>query len=193
MKNFQKEFDLVRSLVNPISANKRYKHTIKELKEGDFFTLDRLTYCVEEIYTYEERSKKGKVTWSWQEMKVFCIEKGESYYLEYEEDDKLEVYFSDEKIKLRELGVKIEIIKEYADEEEGYITYRGKKYIYEDDYKAYFIKKGEEGILCKFYEFESEDGESLAVEEWPDESGTDYEVYLSHEVNANDISVITLH
>ena len=192
MNTLDKEFDTIRQLHSPIQKSQQYKHSVKELKEGDFFTIEDLTYYVEELYTYEERNKSGKTTWSWQEMKLFCIEKGTTSYLEYEEDDALEIYFCDTKIKLRELGIKIETIKEYCDDEEGAITFKGKKFNYEDDYKAYFIKKNAEASPCMFYDFEANDGTLLSIEEWTDEAGSDYEVFISKEIEAKNISIISL-
>lgn len=188
--SFSKRFDAIRALRNLIDLKEQHRFTLPDLKEGGFLTLDGTLYLVQAIFDYEERNKQGKRTWSWKELELFGIESGEISYLEYEVDDGLVISLTDSVMKMREIGMTMKEIDLIADNEEGEILFNGTTYYYEDDYKAYFIKNGEEHEVT-LYEFEAENGHCITIEAWGEESD-EYEVFHSLPVEENSIVLIAL-
>lgn len=188
--NFAKRFDALRTLRNPIEVSEQYRFTLTDVRKNGFITLDGTLYLIQDIFDYEERNKQGKTVWKWKELELFGIENGEIRYLEYEMDDGLEISLTDRELKLREIGVTIQQIRSIADEEEGKILFNGNTYYYEDDYKAYFIKDGEEQEVT-LYEFESENGQYITIEGWGEEND-EYEAFLSLPIKEHSIVLIAL-
>lgn len=188
--NFAKRFDAIRTLRNPIDVSEQYRFTLTDVRKNGFITLDGTLYRVQDIFEYEERNKQGKTAWKWKELELFGVENGEIRYLEYEVDDGLEISLTDRELKLREIGATIQQIRSIADREEGKILFNGNAYYYEDDYKAYFIKDGEEQEVT-LYEFESENDRYITIEAWGEESD-EYEAFHSLPIQEHFIVVIAL-
>jgi hypothetical protein len=192
MSTLAKSFDLLRRLESPIPKNRRYQFDVKGLKKGAFFRYKKRTFMVEEVFVYEERNKNGKCKNSWQEFKLYCLEDEKTSYLEWEEDDEIEIYFCATKLKLKDIGMSITEVEKIADKESGEIRFDGENYAYDDDYRAFFRKEGALESECYFYDFESSSGESLSVEAWVDEGDWEYEVYRSASVSSNEIDMISV-
>ena len=188
ISDYVKRFEVVRKLRTVIPKSKRHQYNLLKVKKEGFIRLDGNLCFVQDIYTYEERSKKGKVTWTWQELELYDIEDAQIKYLEVEEDDGLEITLSNAEIKVRELNTSFKNIRAIVDEEEGSLVYKGVAYYYEDDSKAFFIKSDKEEPVSLF-EFESDNNEYITVEAWGD-GADEYQIHHSVMVDEQRIEII---
>ncbi|MEE8435046.1 MAG: hypothetical protein V3S64_09705, partial [bacterium] len=91
----------IRSMPAPIPASERYKHTIETVDQGGFFKLDGLTYSVQGRHAYREG--EGPNAWEWWELELLCLQSGETAYLEWEKDDRIEASMSLKTLSWRDL------------------------------------------------------------------------------------------
>lgn len=190
LAGYAKRFDAIRRLRHPVESGKRHHQDLTALEKDGFITLDGTLYWVRDLFTYEERNKKGRTTWRWHEAELFDIERGTVRYLEFENDDGLEISVTEQALKMRELGTTIGTVRSIAAQEEGTLHYRGTPYYYEDHYKAYFLRSGDEQEVM-LYEFESDDDQYITVEAWG-EAADEYEVFHSLPVDEARIEVVAL-
>lgn len=119
-------------------------------------------------------------------------DKGDSkVWIEFEEDDELEISIKLKDLKLRELGISKSDLEKMDDHEEGDFTYEGEKYYYEDSDRAVFYRNGIEENAEKFYywDFENDKGDKyISAESWDGE----IEVSLSYPVRSNQVTVYSL-
>ncbi len=116
----------------------------------------------------------------------------EKVWIEFEEDDELEISLKQKELKFRDLGIKKSDLERIDDEEEGYLNYEGEKFYYEDSDEAIFYRNGIEEKAEKYYywDFENDDGTKfISVEKW---SGKDYEVTYSIPLKESQIMVYSL-
>ena len=86
-----------------------------------------------------------------------------------------------------------------SDEEEGTIRYGGRNYLYDDDYKATYLRaagegdgKGGEGLLLRLRD-RGRALRLLSVEEWGDkDSGYEYEVFVSESLDPESVEVLVI-
>ncbi|MDD4883291.1 DUF4178 domain-containing protein [Sulfuricurvum sp.] len=187
---FAKRFDAIRTLRNPVDFSEQHRFALTDIKKNGFLDLEGTLYLVQDVFEYEERNKQGKTVCKWKELELFAIESGDIRYLEYEVDDGLEISVTEKELKLRELGTTMEQIRSIADKEDGEIFFNETAYYYEDDYKAYFVKNGEEHEVI-LYEFESENHQYITIEAWGGEND-DYEVFLSLPIQERSIVLVAL-
>ncbi len=203
----QKRRDAIKGL-NPLLSRERYKYTIQDVRKGGYISFNGQNFLVVSVSKYLDVKwtlfKKRKKDYFVTELELFSLKTGETSYIEWEFDDKLEIYLTTKEIKLRELtfnGQKIKknILEDISEEEEGDIEFSGETYSYvEDDTWAglYFRDASvKEGIPVRFYEFESKKGTSLTVEVWYEEVGDDRperEAFLSSELSSNKIEILQL-
>jgi len=190
--------------LKPIPEADRSKYSIKDLKVGGYFSFRNQNWQVLSISRYLgvgwddfERPKPSKEEWTY-ELAILSLKTGETRYIEYSEDDGLEIYFTEKEIKINQLGVSRADVEEIADEEEGTIDFDGKSFEYSDDDSdaaLYFKNQGDkEGDAVRFYEFVS-GSESLTIEAWSDDASDvrpDREAYISSEVSSSDIGILQL-
>lgn len=158
--------------------------TIKDFKPGTYFLLEGKLYKVTAKHRYQE----GK-QWVWWEFSILCVSTGEQSFIEWEEDDYLEVCLTTRAgISIRELGISQSNISAFLDSEED-IHFEGKSFEYEDDLKAKFFRDdGTDFESVKMWEFECGD-DYLTVELWYQEDGETWEAALSRAVNPSDIII----
>lgn len=187
----------IRSMPTPIPASERYKYTIETVEKGGFFKLDGLTYRVQARNAYREG--EGPNAWEWWELELLCLQNGETTFIEWEKDDKVEVSMTLRKLSWKDLrddeGGKVEeddlenIVKEEDD-----LVYEKTTFEYDDDSQAIFFRDGEEGEGEPVWivDFEAKDGTKLTIEEWGDEASGDweYDLSLSRQIDPNDIGVL---
>jgi len=198
-----RQFDAIRQLdpENLIPKEERWKHNIKVVKQTGFICYGGKTYHVKEVGSYQEFDEKyikasGR---PWFELKLFCIDTGETVNLEWEEDDEIEVSMTLKELKFSDLrddegkAIDEDDLDQIADEEDG-IFFGGKKFEYKDDYAAKYYRNGvmERGDQVYMYEFEAQDGTSLAVEEWQSGGKEEYKLYLSSQIDVNNIEILSL-
>lgn len=196
-RTLEDQFASIRLLGATIPKKDRFRFTVKNLAEGSFCRFEGRTYLVKEASHYEEKVK-GKVKWTWYEYKLFCLETGETVYIEWEEDDRIEVYVTTGEYKISDLltdtGAPIDAdgIEAISDKERGAIQLNGVLYSYDDDCGAdYFRNASSSAEKVYLYDFESKNGTCLTVEEWGSEAGGyEYLVYLSKKLNPDEIEII---
>jgi len=204
MNVIQQRLEAIRGLT-PLDEKQCATLDIKSIKQGGYFELNDETYRVESLSQYldvkwknfKKRSQDYWIT----ELKLFSLNSGKTVYLEWEEDDELEICQTDKEIKLRDIHFDGKPITHNAiafieDEEYGEVQINGKTYHYSDDDTwaglFYADSKKEEGIPVRCYEFESDAGDYLTIEMWQQSAKErpEREAFLSHSVNSRSINIL---
>jgi translation elongation factor P/translation initiation factor 5A len=202
----QKRRDTI-ALLKVIKKSQRYKYNIQDIKVGGFFSYDNQTWQVKHISKYLDVKwssfKRRKKDYFITELELFSLKTGEKKYIEYEYDDSLEIYETIKEIKLRYIKSNNQvltknILENISNDESGEIIYNNKKYFYSenDTWAALYLKyENDDGLKVRFYEFESDDNESLTIEVWYDDISDDKvqrEAFISKKVLISDIEVLQL-
>jgi len=183
--NYSQAFKSLRELNTPIIQKERFNYNIKSLKQGSFVKIKGELFQVKNVFTYKE----GKEQWF--EYELFSISTGLITYIEYEEDDKIDMYITSETFNVRELPVSMDDVEDMADEESGKIELRMNTFYYEDDYQATFIK-GDVKDTVYLYEFSNESEDTfLTIEEWGNKTdGYEYQCFISKKLE--EIEVVSI-
>jgi hypothetical protein len=207
MRSYAKRFDAIRQLPPDmlIPEGDRWKHTIKDLKEGGFIRYGGRTYLVVQVGRYDEVKDDDtfskKTGFKAFEHKLFCIDTGELANIEWEEDDKLEISITTGEVSFRELrddgneAIDEDDLDQIVEDEDS-IFFRGREFAYDDDWASvYYTGKGRKGENVFMYEFVAEDGsgDCLTIEEWG--SGSDkeeYQIFTSRLAGENEIEILCL-
>lgn len=181
-----RKFDLMRQL-QVVPLEKRHTLSLLNLKKGSFLQLGDDTLYVEDVYTYTEKGGE------WKEFKLVNIMTLDVSFMEVEEDDSIIVTLTEKEVSMRNLP-HTDDIEEMSEEEEGEIIVDGTRFYYDDDYKAKFSREGStKKEKVYFYDFEADNGKMLTVEEWGnDEDGYEYEAFISSEVHASSVEILSL-
>lgn len=191
--------------LNPLPDAEKKQLDITKLKKGGYLELDDQTWKITNVFLYldvkwddfKPRKKDYWVT----ELELFSLETGQSIFVEWEIDDKLEVCQTDSLVKIRDIQFDGKTISRadldyIADEEEGTVIYQGVDYFYSEDdtWAGRFIKAdgSKEGIPMRSYEFESDSDTFLTIETWheDDDERPQREAFISHEIKSKSISVL---
>ena len=191
------QFKEIRQIESPIELNDRCHMELKQVKEGGCLRIDGFTYRVLEVGRYEEKEAGGM--WIWFELKLYCLETGQTVDLEWEYDDEYKASITVRRLKNKDMTYddntefKMSDIEEVVDEEEDIIV-NGKKFVYDEDSETnYFRKDGDKAEKVNLYDFECDaTGEGLTIEEWGEEGSYEYQAYISRPVKARDIEIISL-
>lgn len=205
----KKLLDAIRGL-RPIPENERHNYDITDLKVGGYFRFRNQNWLVLDISRYldvkwKNFARRKKDDWT-VELTIFSLKTGETGYIEYYEDDEVEIYFTEKEIKLRVLGITRSDLADIEDEEEGTIHFEGVSFDYSDNETSanlYFAgymngdedRSPEDADKVRFYEFEAANGNCITIEAWVEDATDDRpdrEAYLSSEVNTSDIVVLQL-
>lgn len=131
--------------------------------------------------------REGEFTWYELEG-----DKGDSkVWIEFEEDDELEISIKIKDLKLRELGISKSDLDKMDDREDGDFEYEREKFYYEDSGQAVFYRNGIEENAEKFYywDFENDNGDKyISAESWDGE----IEASLSYPVKPSQVTVYSL-
>lgn len=187
--NFKKSFESLRKLESVITKDHRHRYNISVLRIGSFLKLNGEICLIQNIFTYKEGGDK------WYELELLSITSGLTIYIEYEIDDKVDIYLTIGSYKIRDLPVSADDIEEMSEEENGEIRFQGQTFYYEDDYQASFSRSGSDKTEKVYlYEFSNEAGDRfLTIEEWKSEDGSyDYSVFISKEVDESAIEVLSV-
>lgn len=166
---------------------------IENMKPGGFYALraygpdmSDLDVQVTARHLYDEHGYK------WHEIE------GESeigrVWLTVIEDDDTEMTVTLRKFSLAQLGISRKKLERIDDQEEGEVTFEGKRYLYEDSGDCNFYRDGDRNRRENFYywDFESTDGSAcITVERWGGDGG-DFEVHLSQPISESQITVYSL-
>lgn len=132
---------------------------------GDEF--DDVDFVIEKKNRYESDG------WEWYEL--LGVYQGRQVWIEWEEDDALEITATspDRKIRLSSLNVEEDDLARMDEEEstDNFVILEGEKFYYSDSCEVYYYKDcAGSGEGFYLWDFESEDGASrLSIEKWEDE------------------------
>lgn len=159
--------------------------SVKDFKPGTHFLLEGKLYKVTAKHRYQE----GK-NYVWWEFSILCISTGELTFIEWEEDDYLEVCLTERcGVSLRELGIHGDNAKGFVDSEQD-IEYDGRTYEYDDDCKARFFRD-DQGEGEKVWIVDYECGDSfLTLERWKNEEEDSWEAALSRAIDPAEILIV---
>ena len=113
-------------------------------------------------------------------------------WIEYEQDDELEISVTLKKMHLRDIGINSTDLEKIKDEEEGSILYEGNKFFYEDSDHALFCRDGDYDNAEEFFfwDFETDAGDKyISIEKW---SENKTEVTYSVPIKQNQVTVYSL-
>ncbi len=190
---FEDRFELIRKLKNPIPKENRHKYSIKDIKKNGFIKIDDKLYHVLPYGKFFDKKDE------WFELKITCIDTGKSTYLEWEEDDELEIFLSIKELDFSDLKddeneeIDEDDLNQITQEEDD-IFFNGKKFEYEDDYKASYLRaRDNKKFHIYLYEFEAKNGQNITIENWSNnDERPDYEIWLSKEIPSKSIEIISL-
>ena len=187
-----------------IPKGERWKASIKDVREGGYIRFGGKTYRVADVSEYIETDEtfRKKLGFSWKELKLFCLETGETVWLEWEEDDEIEIFVTLQALTFRDLrddeggAIDEDDLDPLVDDDED-VVYRGKTFEYDDDYGALYKRGGkgreQKGDKVYFYDFVAKDGECITVEEWSEGKGDfAYEIFLSRELPTESVEILSI-
>ena len=188
----------IRSIDSVISPSERHKYSIKDAKVGTVLKIEDEYWLVEDIAKYIETTEDFKKDKDWivTELKLLSLRDGRIVYLEYEEDDEIEVTITDQELKFKDLSddlgeaIDEDDLDEIADQEDS-IFFKGEEYAYDDDWAArYEPSKGKEYNVY-FYDFEA--GEyGITIEEWQDDDSCEYSIWRYKYLPEEMIEIVAL-
>lgn len=207
LRRFDRQFEAIRTLTpeRVRAATERAGRWIVELGAGGFLRCGGRTYRVEGIAQYHETDEKryeARIGEPWIEYALVELETGETCYVEWEQDDALEIYFTRRRLRFRDLadedGAAVdEDDLDPATESEDSFFLDDREFAYEDDYAAVYRRdRGdakEEPVY--FYEFLADNGDVLTVEEWIGRAAaedSDYQLWLSERLEPDAVEIIAL-
>ena len=200
---FRERIDRIRQVApsGVMKEMERHRYTIKDVGVGGVINVGLVTYLVTGKSSYIETNddfskEKGD---PWHELTLVRLDSGETCYIEWEEDDELVIYFTQKRLKFRDLrddegvGIDEDDLDQIVNDGDS-VFYEGVEYAYDDDYAARYTRGGQgrdtKGDKVYFYEFCAENGDAVTVEEWKDGKDYSYELFASYKVAR--IAVIAL-
>ncbi len=198
-RRLDEQFDAVRRMPPPLPPDERHRHVVSDVAEGGYLRFEGHTYLAREVSRYAGLDgSTGRESWEWFELKLFRLEDSETIYMEWEEDDELEIYLATDKLAFRDLE---DDEGEPIDETDldrivagsRVIVCDGTAFDYRNDYPARFYRGGKKGRPqdAYFYDFATPGGERLTVEEWTTGGRESYEIYLSRELSPRAVEVLS--
>lgn len=165
--------------------------TIKDARVGDVVTItgfgddyDDVDFVIEKRNRYES----GGVEW----FELLGVYKGRQVWIEWEEDDALEITATtpERKLRLSQLNITEEDFARMDEEEstDHFVEFDGQKYYYAESCEAFYFKdcKGP-GEGYYLWDFEGEDGESfLAAEKW---EGEPFDIFTGKSIKPYNVKV----
>ena len=199
-KSFQERLSAIRTLKQEtlISEQEKRLVTIKDIGNHSFFEYLGNTYFVKTLHKYEETSEnfENKKGYFIHELTCLNLETGETSNFEWEYDDELEVSHTLERLSFKNLkddeggAVDADDLEQIA-EDKDMIVINGEKFWYEDDWASIYYR-GDSEERVYMYEFENEKGSRfLTIEEWSGSGRDEYQIYTSHPVDPDTISIIS--
>jgi hypothetical protein len=202
----KQRFDLrlaeIRRIEHITPQGRRPQYSIKDVGIGGVIRFEKKTYRVTGTSVYREtddkfrRDKQYLVT----ELTLFCLETGETNYIEWAVDDTLEISFTKRELHAKDLRydngepVSLDDIDEMAEEEE-ILVFDNVTFNYDDDWSAKWLSSDGRKSCVFFVEFGSAASGWITVESWSDDGEEDgdweYQAFYSVDVAPTAIEVIS--
>jgi hypothetical protein len=190
LRRLDQQLEAIWSMPAPLPVEERPRYTVRDLETGVHFELESRTYRVEKVHRYE----KGQ-DWLWWDLVVFCLETGETQYLDWKEEDRVQMKLTESAgLSLYDLGATRDQVEGIV-KTGGELYYRGVRYGYREDSWARYQDDPDqpgEGMPVWLIEFQGESERYLTIEAWQYGKDWDYEVHLGRYVHPAAINVIAL-
>ncbi len=167
-----------------LPPGERHNITVEDLRPNGFVTVRGTTYKVTRRHRYVENYKQK--TWTSYELELVSLTDDSRTWLEFEDDDGLQISLSTKEQSLSTVGVTEDQIKEWVDEEEGGFRFEGRTYEYDDDGKVQFFKDdGDESEEYYYADFDA-GGHSVGFERWDRR----WKATICENVRSNEIEIL---
>jgi hypothetical protein len=177
MINLAEKLELISTILPPNPGQP--KRNLLTLEPGNVIEIGKAQYLVEEAYVCTETNKEFKPKkYTWREYKLRDLKHFEIYFLEVEDDDKIELYITSERVSDRVV---------YPDDFKTAIVGDTMFHREEVTYGIFSGPKGEETFIC--HDYESDDGQMLSIEQW---NGDDVntQAYFYKEVKLGTVEIL---
>ena len=170
---------LIRQMPVPMSEADQIQISIIDVRVGGYIQIGNEVYYADEMNRYSETWDGRTTEW----LRLTSLVSGKICYLEWEEDDSIEIYIYTELLKLQALGIGSRDLEEEED-----FSYGAELFRYDDDNDATFYRdrsgNGERYYYWDYYN--SNDSLCMGIERWDSNS---YEAPLGHAVDDRNIRV----
>lgn len=187
-RRYDEQFAAIRRMPEPIRPEKRFEHSIEDVRPGGYIRFEGKSFRVEGTNEYEREGFR------WPELILFRLNDGETVYLEWEKEDEVSVFVTRQKLTFAEVGLQNkERLWEISEEEEGEARLDGRVFEYHEDSGVRFFRDGEgEGEPFHQYLFGEDGGRAfVAIEEWgDDDEGYEHSLVLSEYLDPRKIEVL---
>lgn len=188
-RRYDEQFAAIRQLSTTVPPKERYKVSIENVKGGGLFKFDGKSYLVRTVNTYQREGFR------WPELVLYCLQDGQTSYLEWEKGDEISVFVSLEKLSFDQVAIQgKEHLWKISEAQEGSAHYHEKTYSYHEDSAVTFFRDSKgQGTQFHQYLFASDDQETfVSIEEWGDEDeGYEHNIILSGKLNPAAIEVLS--
>lgn len=193
-RSLDERFSLIAGLPSFISATERYKHTLRDVRQGGVIRFGGKVWLVRELNTCTDKEDGYLTT----ELVLLCFDTGETTTIEWDFDDELEVSQNIRKLSFRDLkdeeGERIDDddLEQIVDDEDS-VFLNGQEFEFEEDCDVIFRRVGSSEEPCEVWtlDFEANDGaQGITIEEWQGNGGESYEVWLWKAVEPDAIEVL---
>ena len=139
--------------------------------------------------TVRARHEYQQGTSRWYELE--CDRGDATVWIDFEQDDGLEIAVALRKLKMRDLGNDKRDLERMDEHEDGKLSFEGRTYHLDDSDRANFHRGGQpEAESLYYWDFEDDDGRRfLGIERWDDGS---YDVTYSESVTAEQVTVYSV-
>ena len=187
-RRYDEQFAAIRKLVDPIPPARRFQSSIENVGPGGYIRFENKSYRVESTNEYEREGFR------WPELVLFCLQDGETSYLEWEKEDDVSIFVTRRKLTFAEAGLRNkERLWQIAEDEEGEARWQNRTFEYHEDSPVTFFRDGKgEGTPFHQYLFAANGRKAfIAVEEWGDEEeGYEHSLALTEHLNPRAIEVL---
>lgn len=187
-RRYDEQFAAIRKMPTPIPEEARFERSIEDVEAGGYIRFEGKSYRCESVNAYEREGFR------WLELVLFCMNSGETTYLEWEKEDDVSVFVTRKKLTFEEAGLESkEKLWEISEKESGDTRAQGRTFHYHEDSAVTFFRDGKgEGTPFHQYQF-AESGENayVSVEEWgDDDDGYEHSIALSEKLDPRSIETL---
>jgi len=187
-RRYDEQFAAIRKMPAPIAPEKRFEHSIEDVRPGDYIRFEGRSYRVDGTNEYLREGYR------WPELVLYRLNDGSTQYLEWEKEDEISVFVTRRKLTFAEAGLQSkERLWEISEDEEGEARLGGRVFEYHEDSGVKFFRDGKgDGEPFHQYLFAEDGGEAfVAVEEWgDDDEGYEHSLVLSEYLDPRKIEVL---
>ena len=187
-RRYDEQFAAIRKMPTPTPEEKRFEHSIEDVQPGGYIRFEGKSFRCESINAYEREGFR------WLELVLFCLNDGETTYLEWEKEDEVSVFVTRKKLTFEEAGIgSKERLWEISEKESGDARTQGRTFRYHEDSAVTFFRDAKgDGTPFHQYQF-AESGERayVSVEEWgDDDDGYEHSIALSEKLDPRSIETL---